>query len=158
MPRIIDSIQVDATPEATWAALADFGGVYKYSPGVRHSRTTSPEPTGVGATRHCDLLPMGSVEERILSWDEGVGYSLEIYDGERTPPFRHAHATFRVEPRGSGSAVHAEVDYALRFGPLGWLMDRVMVGRFLRRGFRGLLKGLKNYVEAEGTTHPGQAA
>ena len=147
MKAVSYQIHVDAPTEKVWNILADFGGVYRYSPGVRSSHSTSQVNGGVGATRHCDLLPAGSVEERIVEWTEGQSYTLEIYEGKGTPPFKHAVATLKLKPEAGGTRVFASLDYSLKYGPVGAVMDKVMVQRFLDKGFQGLLSGLKHHAE-----------
>lgn len=143
------TITVEAPAAQVWEALADFGGVVRYNPNVTASYLTGDLATGVGATRHCDLtFPGATVEERITSWQEGRAYVAEIYSGEKTPPFRHAQATLEVEPLGSeASTVTATLDYDLRFGPVGALMDRLMVSPKFGPAFGRLLVGLKHHVE-----------
>ena len=55
----------------------------------------------MGATRHCDLLPMGSVEERIFDWKEGEEYSLEILEGKKIAPFKFARARIVLNSEGN---------------------------------------------------------
>lgn len=140
-------IQVDATPQHVWNILADFGGVYKYSPGVNSSNLLSEHGEGVGADRICHLAPAGQIQERILSWNEGRDYSLEIYTGKGAPPFKKAIATLRIDPKNGGTEVTADFDYDLKYGPIGSLLNAVMFGPFLEKGFQGLLSGLKHYAE-----------
>lgn len=140
-------IQVDASPEKVWDILADFGGVYKYSPGVRESHSLTTENSGVGAERICHLAPSGQVQERITEWHEGKDYSIEIYTGKGVPPFKHAIANLAVEPKNGGTEVTVTFDYDIKFGPVGAAAHAVMFGPFLNRGFQGLLSGLKKYAE-----------
>ncbi len=147
MSRLSYQTNVDAPLQKVWKILADFGGIYKYNPGVSSSHSTSSNNGGVGASRHCDLIPAGSIEERIIEWNEGQSYSLEIYDGKGVPPFKKSVATLAITPNGSGTVVTATLDYSLKYGPLGALMEALVVKRFLQRGFQGLLAGLKHYAE-----------
>ena len=98
-------IQVDAPVARVWDIIADFGGVYRYSPGVKQSKTLSANNEGVGAERICHLAPSGVIKERILEWHEGERYSLEIYEGKGTPPFKTALATLAVKPHDGGTQV-----------------------------------------------------
>ena len=148
MSHIQRQIRINAPKTHVWEALADFGGVYKYSPGVIESKSTTEANEGVGAARVCQLAPMGAVEERILTWREGESYSLEIFDGKKVPPFKHAIATISLQSTGpNDTLVNIDFDYALKYGPIGAVMNLMMVRTFLDKGFAGLLAGLKHYAE-----------
>lgn len=151
MASIRYEITVDRPPSEVWDLISDFGGVYRYNPNVSHSRLTNGSANeGVGATRHCDLSFSGaSVEERILEWHEGEGYALEIFDGEKLPPFRSGvRAAVTVRPAGSErSVVTGDMDYELKFGLLGRLMDRTVVAPRFGPAFGRLLAGIKHHAE-----------
>ncbi len=48
---------------------------------------------------------------------------------------------------GDGTIVSVSPDYQLKFGPIGALLDRLILGRQLRKGMENLLAGLKYHVE-----------
>ena len=147
MSTVSYQIHIDAPVEKVWNVLADFGGTYIWNPGVNQSYSTSSKNGGFGATRHCDLKPAGSVEERIIEWNEGKDYTLEVYAGKGIPPFRKSLATFAVKPDGPGTIVTATVEYSLKYGPIGTLMNLFMVGPFVKKAFQALLAGLKHHAE-----------
>ncbi len=82
MTHIKESIRINATKDKVWELLADFGGIIKFHPGLRDSYSTSTKKGGVGASRHCDLLPAGSVEERVVEWKDGEEMLVQIFDGK----------------------------------------------------------------------------
>lgn len=47
------------------------------------------------------------------------------------------------------TAVTCSPDYTLKYGPVGSLMDKLMVHNTYRKGMESLLRGLKQYVEEE---------
>ena len=147
MTTIIREIKINASQKEVWDILADFGGIYKFNPGVPSSHSTSPGNGGLGATRHCDLLPAGSVEERIIEWHEGRDYKIEIYAGKGTPPFKTAVGHLSVQPDGSGTQVRMHFEYRLKFGLVGKLMDQMLVKRQFSKAVPGILAGLKHYAE-----------
>jgi len=72
MAHFSTQIRINATKEKVWEVLADFGGIYRWNPGVRHSYSTSESSHGLLATRHCDLLEGDDyLDEQILEWREG---------------------------------------------------------------------------------------
>lgn len=149
MPRFERTVRIDAPRDRVWSLLADFGGIERFHPGLRASRSTSARNEGIGASRHCELRPAGSVEERAVGWDEGRSLRVEIYAGRGTPPldFRRSRIRFELRDDGAGTAVDAVLDYRLRYGPLGALLDRAVVRARLARSLELVLGGLKTYAE-----------
>ena len=148
MKTLSYKIDIDATPEVVWDIIADFGGVYRYSPGVKHSQTLSSHNQGLGADRICHLAPAGNIKERITEWNEGKSYTLEIYQGKGAPPVKKAYATLALEPgKNDGTVVTASLQYEMKYGPVGAAMDAALFGPFLAKGFTGLLAGMKHYAE-----------
>ncbi len=149
MTKIIREIQIDIPKEKVWQVMADFGGVQNYNPNVKKSYATSKANGGLGATRHCDLTMFGaSVEERITDWQEGRKYTIEVYDSKKAPPFKESVAYLAVRDDGrGGSIVTGAFYYALKFGPIGFLMDQLIVKSQFEKGFTRLLAGLKHHCE-----------
>jgi hypothetical protein len=67
MSEVSRSIQIDGPSSKTWDVLGNIASVQDYYPGVLTSFFTSDIKEGIGASRHCDLFPKGTVEERILA-------------------------------------------------------------------------------------------
>ncbi|MEE3004920.1 MAG: SRPBCC family protein [Chloroflexota bacterium] len=74
-------IRINASKEQVWAVLSDFGGIYRWNPGVRNSFSTFYIKKGILATRRCELLPGDDyLYERVLEWVEGESFKVKIYD------------------------------------------------------------------------------
>ena len=125
-----------------WAVLADFGNIYKWNPGVTNSHVTGDQVDDVGATRHCDLKPVGALEERITGWVPGKELVIDVNE-VKSLPLRRGLATFRLAETDEGTRV--TVDYAYEPTLLGRLMGGAGRKAFVR-GFEGLLQGLDDYV------------
>ena len=137
-------IQIDAPIEKVWAILADIGSVQDYSPGVVKSYYTSDMKEGVGASRHCDLLPTGTVEERIVSWHDGEQYSIEIYEWIEVLYMSVSH--FTLKRRGEGTIVTQIMDYRPAEDPTGASGTRSMKG-LVGKVIEGNLVGLRHFIE-----------
>ncbi len=139
MTRIQNSITVDASREETWRALADLSAIQDYFPeGVKRAVYTSEHREGLGASRHCDLHPFGSVEERATRWNDGKALSLEITDGKLTPPFAFAAFHFDVEEAANGTRVTFTMDYkssSLASSELLWISSCAEYSRDRTRNF-----------------------
>ena len=145
-------VWIDAPKEKVWEVLADFGNIYQFNPIIPTSYLTSEQEQGVGTTRHCDFSG-GSIEERIIEWTEGQSMQIEIYDGQNSPPFKTAVATITVEEKDGGTLVKGSLNYEMKYGPVGALMDKMMVTPRFGQGWSGLFAGLKKYIET-GETIP----
>jgi len=51
-------------------------------------------------------------------------------------------ATLRLTPDGSGARLSMALEYTPKFGPLGKVLDLVMLRRMMRKNMCGVVKGL----------------
>ncbi len=68
MTKSSSEIRIDAPKEKVWEIIADLGGVRNFHPGVKKSYYTSDNSKGLRASRICEFLPGGSVEESATEW------------------------------------------------------------------------------------------
>ena len=76
---------------------------------------------------------------------------IKIAADEHRPYFRF-HASFpsvTLVREGGATVVCQKMEYELKFGPLGKLLDAVMVRRKWNAGINAFLSGLKRYAETE---------
>ncbi|MDJ0955170.1 MAG: SRPBCC family protein [Acidimicrobiia bacterium] len=146
MSTFTTSIVINAPSDEVWATLADIPSIHEWNPGVEASHGTSEETTGLGATRHCDLGGRNFLDEEVVKYETGRRLTMRIVDSNM--PFRSADIHFRLEPEGNATTVSVSPDYRLKYGPVGAVMDRLMVRNMYEKGMNGLLRGLKEHVEA----------
>ena len=147
MTVLENSIRIDATPEQVWSVLASLDALAKYDPGVSKSEIVSSTKEGPGAARRCDLKPGGWFKERVADWRPNEALSFELY--ECTLPVRRLRHDYTLVREGSATVVRQRMEYELKFGPLGKLLDAVMVRRKWNAGIKGFLSGLKRYAETD---------
>jgi hypothetical protein len=138
-----------ADPATCWTLLSDFGNIDLFNPGVAKSYLLDgSQNAGVGAVRQCDLTDGKSyLRERIIDWQEGKSYTVSIYEG--TIPLKDTRATLSIQPDGAGSVLKMEMSYKPKFGPLGALMDVVMLRRMMEKSMRSVVAGLDEKAAAE---------
>jgi uncharacterized protein YndB with AHSA1/START domain len=74
---------IDAPPELVWAALSDHNGMTAWMPKLSHVTVDNSNATtenGVGCERECTFNG-SDLTERIVWWEEGVGYGYSVLDG-----------------------------------------------------------------------------
>ena len=133
--------EIEAPRGDVWAVLADFPNIASWNTGVKSSFATSEATDGLGARRHCDLAPMGALEETIQVWEPEARMDISI-DSAKGLPIRHGLAKFTLQRSASGTHVSVVYSYEPEFGVLGRLMGRLVIDGQLTRGFNGFLKDL----------------
>jgi hypothetical protein len=152
MTTINHRIRANCPPERIWALLSDLEAVQLYNPGVKTAAVKGDLRTGVGAERSCELLPKGRVLERVTDWEEGRAVGLEVAESDW--PIHYMGWVTRVESDGTGSVISQKLDYAVKFGPLGWLLDRLVMKRKLTSTLDAVLASLVRYAEEPGRLEP----
>ena len=145
MTVLENSIRIQAPPERVWLALGKLDALDQYDPGVKKSQILSGPTDGVGASRQCDLAPGGWFRERVTEWQPHEAIAFELF--ECTLPVKRLEHRYTLTPEGGATLVEQHMEYELKFGPLGWLMDAIMVRRKWNTGIKGFFAGLKRHVE-----------
>jgi ligand-binding SRPBCC domain-containing protein len=145
MTVLENSIRIDTTPDKVWSVLASLDALDKYDPGVSKAEIVSAAKEGPGAARRCDLTPGGWFKEHVADWRPNEALSFELY--ECSLPVRRLKHSYTLVREGGATVVRQRMEYELKFGFLGKLLDAVMVRRKWNAGIRGFLAGLKRYTE-----------
>ena len=145
MTTIQHEIRANCAPERVWALLSDLTAVASYNPSVRAAALTGNLKGGVGAERACDLLPNGRVVERVTHWDEGRALGLEVAESDW--PIHYMRWVTRVAPASNGSVITQDLEYRVKFGPLGWLLDRLVMKRKLTATLDSVFENLVKHAE-----------
>jgi ligand-binding SRPBCC domain-containing protein len=146
MTVLENQIRIEAPPERVWSVLASLDALANYDPGVSEAEIVSEAKNGPGAARKCDLAPGGWFKERVGTWRPNEALSFELY--ECTLPVRSLRHSYTLVPDAGGTVVRQRMEYRLKFGPLGRLLDALVVRRKWDAGIRGFFSGLKKYVES----------
>ena len=147
MTTFKQNIWIDAPKEKVWEIIADLGAVQNFHPSVQKSYYSSDKKEGLGAARVCELLPVGKVEEKAIEWREGEGYLLDVIPVEKAPPFKKSVGGFNLKQDGQGTRATLTLEYTLKYGLLGQLMDIFLVRPQLKKVVPRVLAGLKHYTE-----------
>jgi hypothetical protein len=146
---------VEAPLERVWALLSDFGGIHRYHPGVETSPITAGTPkSGVGSERVCNLYDGNHLTERVTESIEGKRLVIDVVGSSM--PMKTAGGSFDVRAVSDGSTeITMTMDYVLKFGPLGMILDKLVLGRTMRKGLDGLLDGLDQHLRTGETIGKG---
>ncbi len=134
-------IIIDASTAEVWDVLKEFGSVSDWAPAVSKSYYLDSQTSGVGTGRHCDIDGIGSIDEVVTDWQEGVGFSYSV-----TPlgPLDASNSSWRITRIGDRKTkLHVILSYDLRFGILGKILHKLVMRRKLEKSLPDTLAAFK---------------
>ncbi|MCL1592734.1 MAG: SRPBCC family protein [Actinomycetia bacterium] len=146
-PLHIETV-ITAPRYVVWDALADIRTVVEWNPGIDDVECLSDQVSGIGARRRCFTHPTGWMTESVVEWSVG---SVVAFSVEDAPPLKNGLARIVLNDITSGTSVDAVFDYEVKLGPLGPVIDRLIVHRQLTAAFERGLNGLRDYTETQWT-------
>ena len=145
MRKLQERIEINASKQAVWDVMADFGSAARWAPGMRQSSLKGEKRTGVGTHRVMRHAWGFNIEEIVTQWTKGAGYSFKLV---KAPfPMRDVCETWVLEQDDSEVVLTITVSYGMRFGLIGALLDAVLVHFVVAREMHMGICGLKHYVE-----------
>ncbi|MEO0605017.1 MAG: SRPBCC family protein [Myxococcota bacterium] len=145
MSTITHTATIRASKADTWAVLDDFEGVHRWHFNIESSPRTSPNNEGPGATRKVRMYDGTELTEQIVEYDEGT--SMKVAFVEHAMPLQRADVVFRLrEVAEDLTEVTIHMDYAMKYGPVGWLIDTVFLKPTMRGVFRRMVEGLERHI------------
>jgi uncharacterized protein YndB with AHSA1/START domain len=125
--------RMSASPGSVWSLYADFPNLARHWTGLRATRAIGSQTSGVGARRHVELKPMGSMEETVTAWEEGRRIDTQNQPSGSVP-FNQASSQLTLQPEGHGTLATFDYRYVPRGGPLGRvtgpLIDKMLTATF----------------------------
>ena len=147
MTTIAREIEINASKNEVWKAIAKFGDICHASPGVLKSHVTSEQQEGVGATRHCDFAMMGATaEEKVTEWNEGESLKIEVYDLKKMPGVDTMSAFFKVREEKGKTILRGDLTYSMK-NPFFDVMNAMMMKSMNTKLWNSVLAGHKKYIE-----------
>lgn len=148
MTTISHVVDVKASKQQVWQIIADLGGVVNFHPYVTHSYYTSQKKEGNGASRVCELGSSTEVEETAIEWTTGKSFTLGIaFRKGMKPPISNLQAVMKTEEIAGKTRVTLEMHYQPKYGPVGWMMNQMMIKPQYQKMVPAILAGLKHYAE-----------
>jgi ribosome-associated toxin RatA of RatAB toxin-antitoxin module len=146
MATIINEIAINAPIGKIWEALSDVAELEKYDPTVKKSTCLSKNEYGIGAKRKVDMQDGKNWFEEICTiWqlNEALTYELTACS---FPVHRLRHS-YSFTKKGDAVIVRQEMNYTVKFGVLGQLLDFLMIRKRSDAGVKKFFTGLKSYAE-----------
>jgi len=146
MTTLTNRITVNASVQELWSVLSNLEELDQYDPTVKKSTITSTHRTGMDAARKV-LMRDGKnwFEEKVTAFEPGQALCYQLTDCSF--PIHGLKHSYRFKPTPNGTEVEQVMEYTVKFGLLGKLMDRLMIRKQTSAGIHKFFAGLKAHVE-----------
>ena len=141
--------RMSASPGALWALFADFPNLANHWSGLRATRPIGDQTGGVGARRHVELKPIGSMDETVTTWEERRRIGTRNQPSASVP-FKHADSMLTLEPDEDGTLATFDYRYLPRGGALGRLTGP-LIDKMLSATFADMLLATDEAAFRSGT-------
>jgi uncharacterized protein YndB with AHSA1/START domain len=149
MPQAEASIHIDAPPEVVFDFVADAPRIPEYVHFVREILGVSDGPIGAGTIIKERAKP--GPFERITQWEitEFDRPHRQVWDGVDAD--MRMTLTKYTDAEEGGTRYRQVMGYTMlpNFRPLGWLLEKLVMGRKMQKEFAGITEGIKRIIETE---------
>ncbi len=146
MSTLINSITIDAPIGRIWSILTDLELLDKTDPTVKKATLISEIKTGLHAKRKV-IMQDGKnwFDEMITVFNPNEKLVFQLTDCSF--PIKGLKHTYSFEIIGNQTKVQQVMEYTVKFGLIGVIKDKIMIGKQFNSGINLFLNGLKTYAE-----------
>lgn len=146
MGKLVNNITINASVDKIWDILTDLELLDKTDPTVKKATLISENKTGIDAKRKV-LMQDGKnwFDEKITVFKPNEELVYQLTDCSF--PIKGLKHTYRFQKSGNQTNVQQVMEYTVKFGFMGVLMDKIMIGKQFNSGINKFLNGLKSYAE-----------
>ena len=146
MTTLHNEITINAPIEKIWEALSSIENLDKFDPTVKKSTAISSEKNGLGAKRKVDMLDGKNwFEEKVTVFKTNEALTYQLTDCSF--PINGLKHSYSFEKSVSQTKVKQVMEYSVKFGLLGKLLDSLMIRKQTSSGIKKFFNGLKEYAE-----------
>jgi hypothetical protein len=146
MATHVQAFRVVPAPLApTWAAVSHLRAVEDWHPNVARASVLTEQGSGVGASRRVEFQDGNTVVETVVEEREHEFTTMKMSE---LPLMKDAVVTIATKAKSADETeVTFSIRYSLKYGPLGWLLDTLMMKRMFGKVFGVALAGLSYHLE-----------
>ncbi|MBL7809168.1 MAG: SRPBCC family protein [Saprospiraceae bacterium] len=146
MTILHNEITINAPIERVWAALSNIEELEKYDPTVLKSTAITSTISGIGAARKVDMRDGKNwFEEKCTDFKVQESLAYELTDCSF--PIHALSHRYSFENIEGKVKVKQVMQYQMKFGFLGKIMDALMVKKQTGNGIKAFMEGLKSFTE-----------
>lgn len=148
MTTLHNEIVLKAPIDKVWDILSDLELLDKYDPTVSKSTLVSSVKTGIGAKRKvCMRDQKNWFEEQVTAYTPMEQLTYQLTDCSF--PITGLKHSYSFSREGEHTRVKQQMQYTMKFGILGRVLNAVMVRKQIDSGVKKFFSGLKDYAETQ---------
>ena len=146
MGKLVNDITINASIDKIWSILTDLELLDKTDPTVKKATRISENKTGLEAKRKV-LMQDGKnwFDEKITVFKPNEELVYQLTDCSF--PIKGLKHTYSFQKIDNSIKVQQIMEYTVKFGIIGVLMDQMMINKQFNSGINKFLNGLKTYAE-----------
>ena len=146
MATIHNEITVNASIDKVWTMLTEVELLDQFDPTVKKSTALTQEKSGLGAKRKVHMLDGKNwFEEKVTVFKPNEALTYQLTDCSF--PIKGLKHSYSFEEIGNQTKVKQVMEYTVKFGLLGKLLDVMMIRKQSDSGIKKFFTGLKSYTE-----------
>jgi ribosome-associated toxin RatA of RatAB toxin-antitoxin module len=146
MTTIHNEIIINAPIEKIWETLSNIDMLDKYDPTVKKSTLLSSNKNGIDAKRKVDMLDGKNwFEEKVTECKTNEALTFELT--ACSFPVHKLKHSYSFEKIDNLIKIKQVMQYEMKFGFLGKIMDVLMVKKQSDAGIKKFMSGLKSFAE-----------
>jgi ribosome-associated toxin RatA of RatAB toxin-antitoxin module len=146
MTTLYNEITVNASIDKVWTILTDLERLEQYDPTVKKSTKLSSEKTGIGSKRKVLMLDGKNwFEEKVTVFQPNEALTFKLTDCSF--PIDRLKHSYSFEKIGNQTKVKQVMEYTVKFGLFGRILDRIMIRKQSDTGIKKFFAGLKSLAE-----------
>lgn len=146
MATLNNEITIDAPIEKIWEALSVIDQLEKFDPTVKKSLVITDARMGLHAMRKVEMRDGKNwFKERVTEYVPHQSLAYQLTDC--TFPMKELTHRYTFENKGKAIIVKQVMQYTVKFGLLGQLLDTLMIRKQTQGGIQKFLVGLKAFAE-----------
>jgi ribosome-associated toxin RatA of RatAB toxin-antitoxin module len=146
MGNIVNEISINAPIEKIWSILTDLALLDQYDPTVKKSTLISNDRTGLGAKRRVTMFDGKNwFEEKVTVFEINKALTYQLTDCSF--PIKGLKHSYSFEKTGNEIKVRQVMEYTVKFGLLGKVLDSLMIRKQSDTGIKKFFAGLKQFAE-----------
>jgi hypothetical protein len=144
------SVVINLSQDQAWKQLSNLNLAHYYVPGLIKTQITTDEQKGLGTSRRVYQSEKRYINETVVEWQDGSGFTLKLHNDDGTAPFLFSEAsfTYAIAPDSEEQVkMTNSLRYHIGMGCLGqWLHDWILAPMIQDRIVEGATN-LKHFYE-----------